>query len=473
MAKAKSYSVQEVENFSDVGLTFQFYTTKNSEFVVSDLSRLTGKNIILTNETRYVPAYSNAILIKEYEAKKSRYEFQLASQNYHSVLPLIDNITGWLSESAETTHDTQLKMLLSFNHKHLDTLSSISIMNPSRLVLKFDENFVYQRFPEQRHSPYALSIKSLTPITTYINEKEIARNIDYILTMPSAGYFGIDFSNYTRGILECNYIGGKEYPKKAKEIKEILEYFIIKSYQSLNEENYSTFEIDEMKRITEDFGKMQMSYINPEIFLREFPEIKVYVNLQTSNQTLKTYWNEIRKPLFEMIINGKLRKGQFNLDTDSGRFQLRKGAVGGTLLKNIDFFKCDLSGIMENCAFRSCQIINSRIYNSKFVENNTILNSYLEGASINKKNEVAKCYIVNNEEIVNCPVKESVIKFATPGKNITLDENSTIIVGKQLLPQKSEAVEVEEIRDYSFIKKMRKSEDKGFQNLYDRNKYVK
>jgi len=117
-------------------------------------------------------------------------------------LPIIDSVAEWLTESAETTHDTQLKISLSFNHRHLDTLSSISGMNPSKLVLKFDESEIYSRFPEQKYSPYALSIKTLTPINTYINEKEIVKNIDYMLTFPAASYYGIDFSNYTITIMD-------------------------------------------------------------------------------------------------------------------------------------------------------------------------------------------------------------------------------------------------------------------------------
>lgn len=474
MRQPKSYSLQEVLNFSDVGLIFQFYSTKESNFIVSQLMDRISKNIILTNEKRYYPTYSNAILIKEYEAKKSRYQLHIAQQNYHSIIPILESVSEWMSENVETSHDTHLKMSLSFNHKHLDTLSTISVMDPVRLVLKFDENFVYSRFPDQKYSPYALSIKSLTPVSTYINEKEISKNINNIVTLPAAEYYGINFSNYTRGILECNYIGGKNYPQKINETKDILEYFIVKAYQSLNEESYDSFEINEMKRLTENFGKIQMSYIDPEIFLKEFTELKVYVDLKTSNQMLKTYWNVIRKPLFEMILNGNLRKGQFNYDSQIGRFQLRRGYIGGTLLKNLDFVKCEITGVMENCAFQNCNVVNSRIYNSRFIEGNKIINSYLEGASVNKQNEINNCYVVNNEEVVNCPVKNSVIKFATPGRDITLDESSTLIVEKQPLPQKTDAVQVEEIRDYSWIKNMnKKSDDIGFGNLYDRNKYLK
>lgn len=474
MIKAKSYSILEVLNFSDVGLTWEFYSTKESNFIISELANRTSKNIVLTNETNYHPTYSNAILLKEYEAKKSRYKFEIAPQNYHSIIPLIDSVSQWLSESVETTHDTRLHISLSFNHRHLETLSSISGMNPTKLVLKFDESFIYKRFPEQKHSPYALSIKSLAPITTYLNEREIAKNIDYLITLPSAEYYGIDFSNYTRGILECNYVGGKDYPKKLKEIKEILEYFIIKSYQSLNEEYYTAFEVDEIKRLTENFSKIQMAYLDPEVFLREFKDLKVYVDLKTSEQMLKSYWTILRKPLFEMMLNGNLRQGQFNYDTETGRYQLRKGYIGGTLLKNFDFIKCEITGVLENCSLMDCNMVNSRAYDSKFIQGNKIINSYLERASINNQNEVINSYVVNNEEVVNCKIKESVIKFATPGKNMILDEQSTMVIRKQMLPEKTDKIEVKEIRDYSWIKAMnKKSDDVGYGNLYDRNKYLK
>jgi hypothetical protein len=473
MRKPKHYSVLEVLNFSDVGLTFEFYSTKASNFIVEELGSLIGKNVILTNENCFHPSYSSAILLKEYEAKRARYQFTIAQQNYHSVLPIIDSVSKWISESCETTIDTQLKVSLSFNHRHLDTLTSISMMNPTRLILKFDESEVYKRFPEQRNSPYALSIKNLAPITNYINESEFENNIRYILTTPYAEFYGINFKEYTRGILECNYVGGFEYADKPEEIKQILEYFIMKVYQTINEEDeYNDFERFEIKRLTENFDKMQMAYYNPEVFLKEFANLKVYVDLKTSTQTLKTYWDVLRKPLFELIVNGGLREGQFNYDAQIGRFQLRKGRVGGISLKNMDLVSCDLTGIMENCSFVTCDIKRARIYNSKMIRGNKISESYLEGASMNKSNELNKCFVLNDEEMINCEVNESVIKFASPGKDIKVDEKSTVIIKEVPLPQNSDAIKVEGIRDYSWIKSMRKHEMKGFGNAYNKDTYT-
>jgi hypothetical protein len=42
--RIKSYSILEVYNFTDVGLLFEFYSTKETKFIVEELSRLIGKN---------------------------------------------------------------------------------------------------------------------------------------------------------------------------------------------------------------------------------------------------------------------------------------------------------------------------------------------------------------------------------------------------------------------------------------------
>jgi len=467
--KPKHYSAQEIFNFCNLGIIFEFYSTKNADFIVENLSRRTSKNIILTNENNYNPTYSNAILIKEYEAKKSRYQLHLAEQNYSSMLPIIREVNKWIVESAETTHDTLMKVSLSFNQRHLETLQTISGMNPIRLVLKIDEAFIYDRFPEQKFSAYALSVKSMSPVTAYVSESELQQNINNIITMPQAEYYGIDFSDYTRGILRFNYIGGKNYAEKTTAIQEMLDYFIIKAYQSLNEEDYSPFEMHEMYKITQGLEKFQKSYYDVNSFLKEFTNIKIYIDLKTSEQLVKTFWNNLRKPLFEMIIKGGLNEGQFNLDTDTSKIQLRGARLNATFLKNIEFFQCDINGVLENCNFTSCKLLKSRVYSSKFIKGNSIVESYLYHVSVNNDNEINKSYIINDNEVVNCDISESIVKFATPGQHIKIDEGSTIIVKNQLAPKRTDAIKIETIRDYSWIKAMNKTGDTGYGNAYTKD----
>ncbi|MFA5153450.1 MAG: hypothetical protein WC554_12875 [Clostridia bacterium] len=473
--KAKSFSVDEVLNNSRIGCSFEFYSSKDTTFIVEDLSRLTAKNVIVTNDERYTPTFSNALLIKEYEAKKPRYKFMLDLQQYHSMLPIIQEVNKWLKESAETTYDTLMKVSLSFNHHGLQTLQSISGMNPTKLILKFNENYVYDRFPLQKNSPYAFSIKHVVPVTNmYINETEITKNINNILLLPQNNYYGINFTNYTLGVLEFNYIGGKNYPEKQKEINEILEYYIIKTYQSLNEEDYYKFELDEVKRMTKDFTIIQMAYFDPDIFLREFKNLKVYIDLKTSPQLIKTMWSQIRDPLFETIIRGNFHSGQFNYDSAIGRYQIKGTEIIDANIKNFDFIKCNVNGVFENCNFWNTKINKSRLINSKLVKANDVSESYLNKVSANMGNIIANTFILNNDEILNCQIKESIIKFASIGNLAKLDETCTLIQKPDNASKMVVGIsDIDVVRDYRWIKSLTMRHDKGFENAYDRKKYMK
>lgn len=474
MRQPKSYSILEVLNFTDVGLVYEFYSTKEPAFIIDNTSRLMGKNVILTNENNISPTFSSAVLFKEYEAARARYRLLIASQNYHSVVPIIDGISQWINENCETTFDTQLKISLSFNHQHLQTLTSLSQMNPTRLILKLDENEIYKRFPEQKNSPYALSIKNLVPITTFVNESDFENNVRYVINTPFAEFYGINFKNYTQGVLEFNYIGGPEYAEKITETQQLLEYFILKTYQAINDNEVNDFERFEVKRLVEGFGKMQTAFFDPTFFLNEYKNLKVYVDLKTSDQIIKTYWDILRKPLFEMIVNGNLTKGQFNYDTQLGRFQLRNASLNGVSIKSMDLVKCDISGVLENCSFVSCKLNKTRVYNSHFISGNKISESHMESVSLNKGNQINKCFIHNNEEIIRCKVTESVILYATPAKGINVDDKTSVIIKPEILPPMSNALQVNEIRDYSWIKNMRQTTEKlDFGNAYNKKSYIK
>ena len=105
-------------------------------------------------------------------------------------------------------------------------------------------------------SPYAMSVKTLMPISEAVYTIDIMKNVNYIIGTPKGKHFGVDFKNYHRGILEFNYIGGVDYSEKQKEIMELIEYYVIKTYQSINETEYSKAELSEMKFMTNQFFKV-------------------------------------------------------------------------------------------------------------------------------------------------------------------------------------------------------------------------
>jgi len=472
MNNPKSYSLLEVFNHVNIGFVFEFYSSKGTSFIVKELGNKTIKNIMLTNNIDSVPSFANAVLVKEYEGDKPRYSFKLAQQNFHSATPIVKNVLEWISQTSECTNDTRMKVYLSFDNKHLNTLESISLMDTAKLILKFDESYIYSRFPQQKSSPYSLSIKSLSRINENIYSSSIIKGKNSIIRIPINEYDGINFKDYTTGVLEFNYIGGANYSEKDTEIMEILEFYVIKTFQSLNEQYYTREELTELNDLAEGYIKHQDHFQNIESFTANHPDIKVSVNLNTSEQAIKTFWPTIKKQLFEMVVNNSFSKGEFNYDSDTTKCQIRNAHLNGTSIKNMDLVECTVSGVLENCYLYTCKISNSRIYSSKIIKENSITNSYIKNAVIDSNNLIDQCVVDNLNEMINCVIRKSLIKFAGIGSLAKLDESSTIVELKEYMPSVTNGVEVEEIRDYKWISKMSKSNDIGFQNIYKKPKLI-
>jgi hypothetical protein len=84
----KNYLLNEIYNTTYIGLQFEFFCTKNETSIISELSSILAKNVILTTSKKD-PDFNNSILLKEYSGKRPRYSLFIAQQNYPTILSII------------------------------------------------------------------------------------------------------------------------------------------------------------------------------------------------------------------------------------------------------------------------------------------------------------------------------------------------------------------------------------------------
>lgn len=474
MNKAKNYSLPEVFNATSIALTFEFYSSKSDKFIVEELSKLTAKNVLLSNIPTYKTSFGNSTLIKDYEGNKPKYSFSLHMQKYSSVITIMKEILDWITETSDCKLDTLMRVNISFDKEHLKTLRDISQIDTNKLVLKLDEKYIYERFPEQEKSSFACSVKQLMPVSNISYTQNIIKNVNYVIGKPIEDYYGINFDDIANNIIKFNYIGGEDYADKKKEIQEVLEYYILTLYQTLNEQEYSRSEINELESLTDNFMKIQEAYYDQASFFKLFPDVKVYVDMVKDEQMIKTFWATIRSKLFESVINHNMTKGEFNYDTDDSQFQLRNAKLKCFNLSNFDLVKCEISGIVKDSNLIACKVEHARIYNSKIVFNNNIKTSYLEHATIDKNNKIEKCVVENNNEMINCQIIDSVIKFAGIGRSAKIDDTTVIIDREEFSAPMAKGIDTGEIRDYKWFKEMAEFDDtQEFGNEYIKPKYIK
>lgn len=463
MLKPKTYSIKEIHESTYLSFESSFYTNKDINFILSELQNITNKNIQLTNIDSIQPSYTSLVLLKEYESKKPLYKIKSSFYNYNEYDSILKNICKWISENCTTDYTTNLKVGLSFNSNILESLTSINNMNIKKLLLKVNEKYIYSKFPNFKDSPFSMSIKKLVPINYSFNSN-ILSNINNSFSAPIGENYAIDFTKQIHGILYFNYIGGKKYANDYVEINEIINYLIAETFNSLNENFYTNDEIKEINLLTEKYKKYINAYYNVNSFLKEFKNIKVSVNLNDNEETIKTYWPSIRNHLFNLVTECGVISGFYNFDSETGTHELKKCKLINCNLKGYNLLSVEGNGVFENCEMINCKITKGNISKCKLYTGNQIKDSYLKNTSAHKQSILEKCFVKNNEEVINCQIKESIIMFGLIGNGASIDENSTVIENpklglidnKRTKEKINNGLGVHEIKDIEWIKKLDK-----------------
>jgi len=469
--RPKEYQPYEIFKNAYIGLIFEFFSSKDIQFIRDDLSKILEKAVVITEDPNSSPTFSSSILFKEYGENMCRYQLKIAMESFSTIKPMIISILKFINGIGNLDYSTKLIVDLFFDHRILQTLSAISNMDISKMILKIDENFFYNRFPMSKISPLCLSVEKFFPYYQLVSTSLSLSNLKNNLSFPISENYGIDFTRQPMGILRFNYIVGN-YAENPNYVNEAIEYYIITTYKVLNSSGIDPEMEYKLDNIGNKYSSIRDYYNDPEIFLKRFPNIKVYVNLSGDISVIRTYWSRIRTNIMKLILQSDLKKGSFNLDTDLGLFEIKDAEIFNAIIKDFNIVRCKISSsILDNCYFYICNINNSKIDNSKIISGNKIEKSFINNSIVNKSNIIDKSYIVNNGKILNCKVNSSVVKDANLGKDAKLDENTILIKPSYVSPPlPKKGIEVDGVRDYNWIKSMRKTPDEGFANYY-KSKY--
>ncbi|MFW6377184.1 MAG: hypothetical protein ACOCZ5_00925 [bacterium] len=464
MIKPKSYTTKEVLSNAYIGFVFEFYCSKDTKLLADELSQYTKNNVIITESEKIQPTSSSDILLKEYNNERPRYQFKVSQRSYNEIPHVAYSLLMYINEHAVLDHSTKAQVNLSFNHNYLQTLNETRNINIGKMILKIDEKFIHERFPNFKNSPFALSVKKLMPHNNYImpNPKVLIENLGNSFHLPIDEYYGIDFTDYTYGVIKFNYIGGSDYSEKQKEFGEVLEHYILSTYQILNEENEKRSLEVELENIMENYRELFKYYHNPQQFINDFDKLHIYVDLRANDKMLESIWTNIRDPLFKILYETGIKKGKINLDTYMGIFQLRDVKMKNTKLNEIQLINCEI----ENCVLSNSQLWKTKSYKSRFinstsVSNNKLYQCHLKESRVDRNNSLEKCYVHNKGEIINCNIQESIIKNAGIGKNSKIDESSVIVDTNKPHRQKvNSGVTTRKEDDITWMKKLRDANHK-------------
>jgi hypothetical protein len=469
----KNYTSEEILDATVVGVEFEFFSEiENGVDIARSIGKFLGKRVVvpmvikgldnekLTYHSSVKPTDSVFKLELDYSGGKKMRELVTGTLSYKESRSVIIKMLEWITNNGYTNNRCAIHLNINIDNKKLPTRHQITSLPMTKFILSFDENKVYDKFPDRKDNVYARSIKQIGFNDILFYNPTLVNYGNSILNFPNEEkYYGVNFTKLHKGYLEYRYLGGEGYERKTKKILEILEYFVMHLYETLNSEGLTELEISDFKKMTDANSRNYRGFVKYEVFKSIFPDIKVSVDLKNDGELLEAYWGNIRDTLFKLINTGGLRKGMYNYDTEMARHQIQSAKIKNCKVENVEFLECELEGVIDHCWFYNCKIKNSRFFRCEFLKNNRITSSKVTECILHASNTLDDCYVENKNMIINCEMKGGVIRNGEIGKLAKISKE-TVLVSKSTNTPDANMEDGDSERQTTKDKKSEKKENK-------------
>jgi len=371
---------------SKIGLEFEFFANEGMDDVKRSLSNTLNKQIRVEEKahSEFTPSDEIFKLEPDNSGGSGMIELVTGPMPFVEAKLIIAKTLKWIRENGSTNERCSIHVNVAFDGKKLGTPTNVSSLDIGKFVLNFNENAVYEAFPNRRDSVYAKSIKFIVPLSgmTQPSPGRISwQNYMFV----SEKYYGVNFSKLPKNYIEFRYLGGKDYEKKYNTIMNMTEHFVTSLYESLVDPVYNENDIKSLDVILEKHKGIVESYKDYQAFKKKFPKIQLMVDLQTYDQIVETFYPKMREGIFNLLTKAGLKEGKINYDADTGRMQIKDAELMKCFeIKGVDIVDCKVQGNILNCDIFSSELINSSLFESNIFGASDVADSKIEDSYVSK-----------------------------------------------------------------------------------------
>lgn len=382
------YSNEELNaiHSSKVGFEFEFFANESLDSAKESLSRTLNKKIRIEEKAHSDFAPTEDVFKMEPDNSGGTGMIELVT----GPLPFVEaklimaKTLKWIRENGSTNERCSIHVNLAFDGKKLGPITNMTKLDIGKFVLNFDEDRVYEAFPNRKDSVYAKSIKFIVPLSGMTQSspgKNVWRNYAFV----NDKYYGINFTKIPKGYIEFRYLGGKDYEKKYSTILSMTEHFITSLYETLVNPNYTEDDLKLLDSVLEKHRHVIESYKTYKAFKEKFPDIHLMIDLKTEDQIVEMFYPRIREKIFELLTKADMKEGLINYDADSGRIQIKDAKLMRCFeVKGIDIVDSVIQGNIINCDIFGCDIKNSSVFESNLFGATVVEDCKIEESYVSK-----------------------------------------------------------------------------------------
>jgi hypothetical protein len=371
---------------SKIGLEFEFFANEGLDEVKRSLSNTLNKRIQIEEKahSEFTPSDEVYKLEPDNSGGTGMIELVTGPMPFVESKLIIAKTLKWIRENGSTNERCSIHINIAFDGSKLGVPANISNLDIGKFVLNFDENKVYEAFPNRKDSVYAKSIKFIVPLSgmTQPSPERISwKNYMFV----NEKYYGVNFTKLPKNYIEFRYLGGKDYEKKYNTIMNLTEHFVISLYETLMYPQYTDKDLKQLDAVLEKHGGIVESYKDYQAFKKKFPKVKLMVDLKTYDQIVETFYPKMREGIFKLLTLAGLKEGLINYDADTGRLQLKNAELMRCFeVRGIDIVDCKVQGNILNCDVFSSELINSSLFESNLFGATDVSDCKIEDSYVSK-----------------------------------------------------------------------------------------
>lgn len=401
-----------------IGLEFEFFSN-HSYIKTMELLNLEFAPIEIWGFNQYhsdFPVTDKVFKIEpDYSGGSEMIELITGPMQWVSARTILIKMLAFINKYGYTNDYCSVHINISFDDINVKEL------NPVKLILNFNEDFIYDKFPTRRGNIYARSIKWIMPFEDW-DDSEVALNsiVQCVQIPDDTKYYGINLQKKWQGYLEYRYIGGADYETKADDILTLMDYFILQTKKAIVEQLLPEDNIKLLSYLEDNINWFKQ-YKTYDDFLANIDGINIEIDQVSQYDLVKASWEKFKNKLFQIIKScDSIKDATINYNSTSNRLEIVDAVMTSIhYLKGVDFVGCKIN----ECTLYDCHIIDTEIdgghiYNSKAYESK-LTACKLTNCDALEWTELLKCMFDGGK--IDCIMKDGVFRSGEIGENAQID----------------------------------------------------
>jgi len=414
---------------SKIGFEFEFFANEDIQKAKESVANALNKKVRIEEKAHsdFAPTADVFKMEPDNSGGTGMIELVTGSLPFVESKLILAKMLKWIRENGSTNDRCSIHVNISFDGKKLGPTANMTKLDIGKFVLNFDEDKVYEAFPNRKDSVYAKSIKFIIPLSGMTQpspERALWKNYMFV----NEKYYGINFTKIPKGYIEFRYLGGADYEKKYSTILSMMEHFITSLYETLDNPGYSPEDIKRLNLVLEKHRGVIQSYKTYEKFKEVYPNITLLVDLQSSKQIVQMYYPKIRDKVFELLTKADMDSGLINYDSDTGKMQIKDADLKRCFeITGVDIVECKVKGNIKGCDIFDSEIHDASLFESNVFGGSTVTGCKVEDSYVSRNVIVDNCYVFGHRGVFSGEMVGGIFRQGRATKFASFSESTEII----------------------------------------------